>query len=83
MEKITIEVEGMACGMCEAHVCEAIRNAYPVKRVRASRRRHEVEVCTAEAIDLEALRGVIEGLGYLVQGIKSEPYVKRGWFRRG
>lgn len=35
MERITIEVEGMACGMCEAHICTAIRNAYPVKRVRA------------------------------------------------
>ena len=27
MVKITLEVEGMACGMCEAHVNDAIRKA--------------------------------------------------------
>ncbi len=33
MVKITLEVEGMACGMCEAHVNDAIRKAFPVKKV--------------------------------------------------
>ena len=25
--KVTLKVEGMSCGMCEAHVCETIRKA--------------------------------------------------------
>lgn len=29
MEKITIQIEGMMCGMCEAHINETIRNAFP------------------------------------------------------
>ena len=32
MYKITAEVEGMACGMCEAHVNDAIRVAFDVKK---------------------------------------------------
>ena len=28
MVKITLDVEGMACGMCEAHVNDAIRKAF-------------------------------------------------------
>lgn len=36
MVKITADVEGMACGMCEAHVNEAVRNAFSVKKVTSS-----------------------------------------------
>jgi copper chaperone CopZ len=36
MVKITVGIEGMACGMCEAHVNEAVRNAFQVKKVTSS-----------------------------------------------
>ena len=29
MLKTTVNVDGMACGMCEAHVCDAIRKVVP------------------------------------------------------
>ena len=32
MWKYTVEVNGMMCGMCEAHVNDAIRKAFPVKK---------------------------------------------------
>ena len=32
MLKITVEVDGMQCGMCENHVNEAVRGAFPVKK---------------------------------------------------
>ena len=32
MVKITLDIEGMACGMCEAHVNDAVRRVFPVKR---------------------------------------------------
>ena len=28
MVKITVGIEGMACDMCEAHINEAVRNAF-------------------------------------------------------
>ncbi len=38
MKKITVKIEGMMCGMCEAHICDTIRKAYPnAKKVKASR----------------------------------------------
>ena len=36
MLQITVGVDGMACSMCEAHVSDAIRKAFPVKKVTAS-----------------------------------------------
>jgi len=32
MLKITLKIEGMMCGMCEAHTNEAIKNAWKVKK---------------------------------------------------
>ena len=29
MEKITVEVSGMMCGMCVAHINDAVRKAFP------------------------------------------------------
>lgn len=31
MGKITVGIERMACGMCGAHINEAVRNAFQVK----------------------------------------------------
>ncbi len=36
MVKITLDVEGMACGMCEAHINDAVRNTFTVKKVSSS-----------------------------------------------
>ena len=36
MQKITMKIDGMMCGMCESHICDAIRNAAPVKKATAS-----------------------------------------------
>ena len=36
MVKITVGIEGMACGMCETHINEAVRKAFQVKKVTSS-----------------------------------------------
>ena len=36
MVKITVGIEGMACGMCEAQINEAVRNAFRIKKVTSS-----------------------------------------------
>ena len=37
MTKNTVRISGMACGMCEAHICDTIRKTYPdAKKVAAS-----------------------------------------------
>ena len=40
MKRITMKIDGMMCGMCEAHVCDAIRKAVPsARKVSACLRR--------------------------------------------
>ena len=36
MVQITLKIEGMQCGMCEAHVNDAVRRTFPVKKVTSS-----------------------------------------------
>ena len=82
MIKTTMKIEGMMCGMCEAHVCDAIRKAIPsAKKVAASRGKKEASFLTEEAVDTERLKAAVDATGYTCQGIESAPYEKKGWFK--
>lgn len=81
MKKITVTIDGMMCGMCEAHICDTIRKAYPdAKKVKASRASGEATFLTGEPIDKERLERAITETGYTFISAKSEPYKKRGLF---
>ena len=80
MHKTKVEIDGMACSMCEAHVCEALRKALRVKKIRASHKNGEAELLTQEPVDEKTLRQAVEATGYRVVSVKSEPYVKKGLF---
>ena len=83
MIKTTLKIEGMMCGMCEAHICDAIRNAIPsAKKVTASRSKKEASFLTEDAVDAEALKTAIDATGYTCLGVESAPYEKKGLFRR-
>ena len=83
MNKITIRIDGMMCGMCEAHVADAIRKAVPsAKKVNASRSKKEASFLTEEAVDANALKGAIDATGYTCLSVESAPYVKKGLFGR-
>lgn len=80
MIKTTIKIDGMMCGMCEAHVSDAIRKAVPsAKKVKASRSRKEVTFLTEDEVDAVLIESAIKDIGYDFLGIGSEPY-KRGLF---
>lgn len=83
MNRISLKIDGMMCSMCEAHICETIRKAIPAaKKVTASKSQKEASFLTEQAVDLEALKAAIDATGYNCTGITSEPYEKKGWFRR-
>ena len=84
MIKTTLKIEGMMCGMCEAHISDAIRKAVPsAKKVSASRGRREATFLTEEPVDTDALKAAIDATGYTCLGAESAPYEKIGWFKRG
>lgn len=81
MFKTTIKVDGMMCGMCEAHVSDAIRKAVPdAKKVKASRTKKEATFISDEQADPALMEKTIKDIGYDFLGCVSEPYKKRGIF---
>ena len=83
MLKITVQVDGMMCGMCEAHVNDAVRKAFPVKKVTSSHNKGQTVILAENHIDEDALRAVINATGYEVKSVSTEPYVKKGLFGFG
>ena len=83
MNKVTLKIDGMMCGMCEAHICDAIRKAVPAaKKVSASRGKKEASFLTEEAVDTAGLKAAIDATGYTCLGIDLAPYEKKGLFGR-
>ena len=83
MIKTTLKIDGMMCGMCEAHICDAIRNAIPkAKKVAASHTKKEASFLTEEAVDAAFIKSVIDKTGYTCLSAESAPYEKKGLFKR-
>lgn len=84
MLKITLDIDGMMCGMCETHVNDAVRNNFAVEKVTSSHSKNQTEIIVKETIDEAKLKQVIEEDGYKVLNIKTEQYEKKGFslFRR-
>ncbi len=79
MYKITIGVDGMACGMCEAHINNAIRNEFSVKKVTSSHAKKKTEIISETELDEKRVISIIENTGYKVTDYNSEPYEKKGF----
>lgn len=79
MVKITLDIDGMACGMCEAHINDAVRQQFAVKKVTSSHKTGKTEILAESAPDTEKLRAAIEATGYRVTHIQSEPYEKKSF----
>ena len=81
MIKTVLKIDGMMCGMCEAHVADVIRRVVPAaKKVVASRSKGEASFLTEEAVDEVSLKAAIDATGYTCLGMESAPCEKKGWF---
>ena len=69
--KTRLTITDMACGMCEAHVNDAIRKAFPVKKVKSSHRRNLTEIVSDGPLDEQRLREVIAASGYTLTDIET------------
>ncbi len=79
MYQTTVGVDGMMCGMCEAHVNDAVRKAFPVKKVTSSHGRGQTVILSEQALDEQAVRSAINDRLHrnLVQCV---PHEKKGLF---
>ena len=72
MIKVTVNVEGMMCPHCEAHVNEAVKKAFGVEDVVSSHENKTTIFTAPEKVDEEKVRQTIKDAGYEVTGITQE-----------
>ena len=79
MNRITAGVDGMMCGMCEAHVSDAVRAAFPsVKKVTSDRKKKRTVIITEDTISEKELRDVIDPTGYTMTSYTLEENIRKG-----
>ena len=75
MIETILKVDGMACGMCESHINDTVRNRFPVQKVTSSHTKGETVILSPEPLDEQALRAAISATGYpvpAVDGLKNK-----------
>lgn len=83
MIQTTVQVSGMACSMCEAHINDTVRAAFPVEKVSSSHSKGETVILSQAPLDENALRTAIDATGYTAGEIHAETYEKKGLFHFG
>ena len=78
MVKITMYVEGMMCPHCEAHMNDAIKAAFDVKKVVSSHEKKMTEIISKEPISEDLIQKAVKETGYTVSDIRIEEH-KRGF----
>ena len=52
MFQTTVEVDGMACSMCEAHINDTIRSVFPVEKVSSSHSKGRTVILSKEPLEI-------------------------------
>ena len=64
-----LTITDMECSMCEAHINEAVRKAFKVKKVKSSHKKNETLIVSDEPLDDDEIRRVISETGYTLTEI--------------
>lgn len=83
MYKTTLKIDGMMCGMCEAHMNDLIRKNFTVKKVSSSAKKGETVIISENELDLSSAESAIKEIGYELKDTDSELYQKKGLFSFG
>ena len=70
--RTTLEIDGMMCGMCEAHVNDALRAAFPVKKVSSSYKKGTAEILSEHILHEDEVRAALEPTGYRLVSLKTD-----------
>ena len=81
MNKYILGIDGMKCGMCEAHVQNIINKNLKVKKVKASHTKNELIVICEDELNEEYFHNIIDPTGYIIKSFKKEEAIKKliGW----
>lgn len=67
--KLVLQVDGMMCGQCEAHVSDAIRKQFQVKKVKSSHTKGKTVIISSHDIPDASLKEAVASAGYTVTHI--------------
>ena len=80
MIETVVKVDGMMCGMCESHVNDAIRKAFPVKKVTANHTKGQAVIVAENEIAEADIAKALEPTGYRMVSYSCAPYQKKKLF---
>ena len=80
MIQTTLKIDGMMCGMCEAHMNDVVRKNCQIKQVTSSAKDGETVVISENELDIPWLKKEIKAIGYELVSYESKPYEKKGLF---
>ena len=80
MNQVTLKVEGMMCGNCEAHVNKAVEKAVPgAKKIQSSHETGETSFRTNGDVDNDAIIAAVAEAGYTVTDVTVTHLEKKLW----
>ncbi len=81
MNKYIIGIDGMRCGMCEAHIEETIRKHVKIKKIKASHLKNNVVVITLENLSEDDFKAILDPTGYRITSFERTAAEKTlfGW----
>lgn len=70
MIKTVLEIGGMMCNMCEAHMNDVIRRTIPdAKKIKSSHKKNMSKFVSEEKPDIEKLKKAIDEIGYKILSV--------------
>lgn len=70
MYKIILYIDGMKCGMCEAHVNDLIRKKINVKKITSNHKKGQTTIICDKFISNELLVSALDGSGYKINKLE-------------
>ncbi len=72
MYKIILSIDGMKCGMCEAHINDLVRKKIKVNKVSSNHKKNETTIICDTYLSNELLNNIFDGSGYKINNVKRE-----------
>lgn len=80
MEKITLNIDGMMCVRCEAHMNDTVKKLFGISKVSSSHKDRKTVIVTDKKITDVQLKQAVEKAGYTLLGIDRVNEEKKGIF---
>jgi len=84
MKKYILTIDGMMCGMCEAHINDVVRKNANVKisNLNSNHQKKLTTFVSGEDLDIDKIVDSIKEIGYQVADVKCEDYEKKSLFAK-